>query len=132
MGTLCTDRLATRHLSTCLNQVSYFFNLLRHSLKATKSRCPKHISTNTNTITLRATRTKPCSLVIVENNVAKRRQLKIQTIIILEVMKEKFLPNCRMPKKITRPKVVQSRLNPNDDCHNQLIPDYNVQSGMKK
>merc|ERR1711997_1074698 len=131
MGTLCTDRLATRHLSTCLNQVSYFFNLLRHSLKATKSRCPKHISTNTNTIILRVTRTKPCSLAIVANNVAKRRQLKIQTITILEVMKEKFLPNCRMPKKIIRPNMDQSRLKP-DDCHNQLIPDYNVQSGMKK
>merc|ERR1712008_484390 len=33
MGTLYTDRLATRPF-TCSNQVSYFFNLLRHNLKA--------------------------------------------------------------------------------------------------
>merc|ERR1711934_78465 len=81
------------------------------SLKSQESRCPKHISTNTNTITLRETRIKPCFLDIVANSVAKRRQLKIQTITILEVMKEKSLPNYRMLKRITRPKMVQSRLN---------------------
>merc|ERR1712008_671610 len=96
-------------------------------------RCPKHISTNTNTTTMRETRTRPCFLDIVANNVAKKRQLKIQTITILEVMKERSLPNCKTLKKITRPgQQLQSRLNPNDDFYYQLIPDYNVQSGMKK
>merc|ERR1712037_678509 len=89
-----------------------FFQLTTPYLKSQKSRCLKHISTNTNTITLRETRIKPCFLDIVANSVAKRRQLKIQTITILEVMKEKSLPNYRMPKKITRPKMDQSRLNP--------------------
>merc|ERR1712037_235648 len=109
MGTLYTDRLATRHLY--LFKSSFiFFQLTTPYLKSQKSRCLKHISTNTNTITLRETKIKPCFLVIVANSVAKMRQLKIQTITILEVMKEKSLPNYRTLKRITRPKMVQSRL----------------------
>merc|ERR1711935_769362 len=118
MGTLYTDRLATRPLLVRI-KFHIFSTYYAITFKPShESRCPKHISTNTNTTTMRETRTRPCSAVIVASNVAKRRQLKIQTITILEVMREKSLPNCRMLKKITRPKVVQSRLNPNDDCHN--------------
>merc|ERR1711956_160817 len=94
------------------NQVSYFFTYCAITLKPShESRCPKPISTNTNITTMRETRTRPCSAVIVASNVAKRRQLKIQTITTLEVMKEKSLPNYRTPKRITRPdQVFQSKL----------------------
>merc|ERR1712129_138219 len=121
MGTLYTDRLATRPLLVRI-KFHIFSTYYAITLKPShESRCPKHISTNTNTTTMRETRTRPCSAVTVASNVAKRRQLKIQTITILRVIREKSLPNCRMLKKITRSKLVQSRLNPNDDCHNQLI-----------
>merc|ERR1712021_63879 len=131
MGTLYTDRLATRPLLVRI-KFHIFSTYYAITLKPShESRCPKHISTNTNITTMRETRTRPCSLGIVANNVAKRRQLKIQTITILEVMKERSLPNCKTLKKITRPgQVVQSRLNPTTVIN--LIPDYNVQSGMKK
>merc|ERR1712008_398208 len=111
MGTLYTDRLATRPL---LVQIKFhiFSTYYAITLKPShESRCPKHISTNTNTTTMRETRT--CSAVTVASNVAKRRQLRIQTTTILEVMREKSLPNCKTPRRITMPgQLVQSRLNP--------------------